>query len=947
MTSVFSVRRWSAVWLVTCIALLFATPAAAQEVPTQDEDQVQAPRPGVQVPRPPAPDTIPRPGVGVRDRLRPGTGAQDTAVANGERRSSYDPAQDTIFQALKRMEGFTAMEYQGDSATYHAETRVLRLFGDAEVTREGDRLTAKDTIVYREATQLVEAYGRPTISGQAEPIEGEVMFYHLATRRATVRGARTRIAEAGATWWVRGNVTAEGTDRLYASKSIFTTDDREEPAYYFEADDIKVIRDRILVGRPARLYFKNVPVFWLPFVVQDLTRGRRSGLLAPEFSINDVVRNRSSPAGAQGTGRQISNLGFYWAINDYMDAQVSGAWRSGDYTGLRGALRYRWTAQFLDGSLSYSQFWRDAGVRELIFYANNSWRPDERTNVSLNANFASSRFLREITTDYFRASQNITSNASFQRRFDWGMVTLDGNRTQSLLDDRVEMTLPRWSISPRPITLFQAATPDEANWYSNSTLTLSASGSRAQTRFGLDAPRTRRDEDRTTFRTSQGFTMGNLGLNSSFNLNRLAQPEVGPAEEFEALPRLDRDDGRWDASLSYRVALIGETSVSPTLAFSQDLRRDTLTAGSYMTSPTRMSLGASLNTSLYGFLPGVGAFSVIRHKITPAFSYSYVPEVNLTPEQERIFGPAGGRMQNNLSLLSLNQTFEARLREPTRTEPALPPGADTLTARGDTATAMGLPQAAQAAPPQAQKVTLLSLNTSGFNYDFAPDETGRPRGFTTRQVSNTISSDYLRGLQISMTHELFDASTVPIEQRGTELGRFSPRLSSVSTQFSLGQDTPFLRWLGMGRRTPGIAPQEPDSIPTAPTIPDPLDPTRRGAFTSNPQAVGRGPWRLDVGYNLSRPRTGGTAAQDLRLGMSFAPTANWAVNWYTNYSIEDSQFGGHQITLRRDLYRWEANFNFSRTVLGATSFDVLIRLKDLPDLKVDYREDNIGANRFR
>jgi hypothetical protein len=56
-------------------------------------------------------------------------------------------------------------------------------------------------------------------------------------------------------------------------------------------------------------------------------------------------------------------------------------------------------------------------------------------------------------------------------------------------------------------------------------------------------------------------------------------------------------------------------------------------------------------------------------------------------------------------------------------------------------------------------------------------------------------------------------------------------------------------------------------------------------------------------------------------------------------------FGTHQLTLTRDLYRWEANFNFTRTITGNTSFDVLVRLKDLPDIKVDYRDYNIGAGR--
>jgi hypothetical protein len=945
--------------LLASALFLTSAAAAAQVSPRPPTGGVNGqPQRAAQIPRTPA-----------------DTAARDTAREAARQAAAQAAASDSIFQQLLRREGYVPMEFSGDSATFRAGERVLRLFGPAEVSRQGDRLTAQDTIVYREQTRLVEAYGQPRITGQAEAIEGSIMFYDLATRRATVRGGRTQVAEAGASWFVRGDVTAEGSSHLFASRSIFTTDDREEPAYFFEADNIKVIRDRILVGRPARLYFRNVPVFWLPFVAQDLTKGRRSGLLTPEFSLNDIVRTNTGGASERGTGRQLSNLGFYWAISDYMDAQLSGAWRSGDYTGMRGAMRYRLNSQFLDGSLSYAQYWRGQGSRELQFFSSNSWRPDERTNMSLNANYASGQFLRDISTNYFQATQNITSNASLQRRFDWGTVTVDGNRTQSIANDRVEMTLPRWGISPRTITLFPAASPETARFYNNSSLTLSASGSRSSVSFGSGARRELRDETRDVVNLTQGFSMGNLGISSGFALNRQLQPEVAPVDNFPALPRLDRDQGSWNASMSYRIGLVGETSFSPTLSLSQDLRRGTfdafpgteaggtfpgmdqalraafgpatramdpatelLSSSRYVASPMRTSFGASVNTALFGFFPGFGPFTSIRHKLTPGFSYSYVPEVQQTEEQRRIFGQFGGSAQNNLSLLSLNQTFEAKLREPSRN--AATPG-DTLGA--DTAAADA---ASVQAPPEDRKVTILSLNTSGFNYDFERARRGES-GFTTRQVSNTVASDYLRGLQISMTHDLFDQSGIPFEQRITQSGRFAPQLSSLSTRFSLGEDSPFMRWLGFGGRAPDRSPQEAgDSIPTQPQQPSyPLDPTRRGAFTQNPQAVGRGPWRMDVGYTLYRPRDGGTTANDLQLGMSFAPTANWGVNWYTNYSIEDGSFGGHQITLRRDLYRWEANFNFSRTPFGNTSFDVLVRLKDLPDLKVDYREANIGANR--
>ena len=77
-----------------------------------------------------------------------------------------------------------------------------------------------------------------------------------------------------------------------------------------------------MVARPGVLYIADVPVFWLPFIFQDLRSGRRSGVLTPRFGVSDIVRNSPSYR------RQVEGLGYYWAISDYLDAQASFDWRS-------------------------------------------------------------------------------------------------------------------------------------------------------------------------------------------------------------------------------------------------------------------------------------------------------------------------------------------------------------------------------------------------------------------------------------------------------------------------------------------------------------------------------------------------------------------------------------------------------------------------------------------
>src|SRR5690606_41841017 len=88
----------------------------------------------------------------------------------------------------------------------------------------------------------------------------------------------------------------------------------------FGANAVKLGGGSVLAVRGGGRDVAEVSVFWLPVMVQSLGRGRRSGILFPEFGIADIARTRSS------YNRRISNVGVFWAINDYMGMRVAGAW---------------------------------------------------------------------------------------------------------------------------------------------------------------------------------------------------------------------------------------------------------------------------------------------------------------------------------------------------------------------------------------------------------------------------------------------------------------------------------------------------------------------------------------------------------------------------------------------------------------------------------------------
>src|SRR5205807_1168450 len=82
-----------------------------------------------------------------------------------------------------------------------------------------------------------------------------------------------------ARWWVRGDLAVDsGSTRLYGASSEITSDDNPVPDYHFSTGQMKWLNKNVMVARPAVLYIHDVPIMWLPFIFQDVRRGRRSGI---------------------------------------------------------------------------------------------------------------------------------------------------------------------------------------------------------------------------------------------------------------------------------------------------------------------------------------------------------------------------------------------------------------------------------------------------------------------------------------------------------------------------------------------------------------------------------------------------------------------------------------------------------------------------------------------
>ena len=883
------------------------------------------------------------------------------------------PGPDSVLNTLLSLPGYQASQYEGTGLEFGSGGEVV-LHGTSDARarffREGAermQLEADSSITMDDSTGLIWTEGPSVFTGrEGEPLNSTSMIYSLDSRRGTAYSARTRFAESGSPWIVSGDLPSVTPEIVHGAHVGFTTCDLEHPHYHFDTSEIKIVAGNVLVARSVKLYFADVPVFWFPFMFQSIERGRASGILTPRFSVNDIVRSSA------GYSRRISNLGFYWAINDYADASLAADWWADNYVGVTGTLNYSWLRQFLRGNVNFRNFWRDDGSTTLAFSTSHNWELDERTRFEIRSSYASSTdFVRQNSFDPREVTQSIDSQGGINRRFDWGNVSMSANRRQFLSDDRVSLTLPSANLSLSPITFFSAPS-SRASWYNNIIWTGSGNYTRS-IEDRLDQPpgdfkESLADKQNTRGGLSSSLSLGALSLSHSLSFNEavtrngleVLAPDAGlaAADRLETwvasvvAPRADSafsgrvdlssTDVTWSQTLSYQQRLIGTTTLTPNLSMSgRGIQTNKIPeAGSLVFAPTRLSFGAGLKTDLYGLWPGVGGFSAIRHKLSPGFDYSYAPAVTQTELQNAVFGRGEFRAKNEMRI-RLNQTFEAKreTEDSEEGEEEAPPDPS------------GEPRRRE----RAEIVQLLALQTSAVNYDFVrADSLGQfTDGFTTTTLSNSISSDFLRGLQISMEHLLFEEGG-----QGGEGRKFAPHLSGVDLSFSLNAASPPLRWLGglIGLGGGGEADAEPEpeeeelleeedpftassGLDESQVVPGFGDTSRDfGRQSAQGRSRGGGGWDASVSYSLQRPREADLARQMVQLNVRFEPTELWRASWRTSYDVELGSFSDHMITFTRQLHRWEANFDFRRTVTGNWAFRFEVALSDNRDLKFDYKQ---------
>lgn len=948
-------------------------------------------------------DTTPRVARDTTRRSLPDTTRRDsTARDTAARRPlvEWRLSTDSIAKALMQRQGYRITQYQGARVVFDAETKALRIEGSPAAVGREQTTVVGDTVLYDDSTHLVTALGdtvilRDTSQQQADILARGRVTYNTLLGRGTVTNVATSV-ESGERYYLSGREAAFVRDTSRAQRSayyirngIVTSCDDTVPDYYFKANEVKYVSKNLIVARPATLYVAGVPIFWLPFLFQDIRHGRRSGILPPRFGFSEFVRNSTAYR------RHVENLGYYANLGDYMDAQTWIDWRSGargttadpGFTRINGEFRYRWLDRFITGGISANHLSQRDGQRNtaVSWFHSQEFSATSRFNADINF-VTNTTVQRRTTFDPRAVLATIRSDARYSRKIGPFSMDLGGNREQYPGRREVLENYPNFNLTSPTLALARWLdwTPtfsytrsarkntDQVGTFSYRYFTNTA-GAPDSTRI----PGNTRNDQMTlgTPFVIHGFTLSinarYSNVESNFPLTRTFVSPTDTSQRFtRTFARSYTQSADWNASFSLPTLLSNSLRVQPGISFNNVLGGDyfvrtELSNGQWVGQSKRPTASLSISPALFGFFPGIGPLERIRHELQPTISYSYSPAGRVSDAYLRALNrnPAAfiGNLPSNSVSLRLSQTFEGKFRSDTGASAA------------------------------GRKVKLLAVDFSPITYDFERARVTRRTGLSTNTFNYTLTSDLLPGFSFRSEYSLFQGDML------SDTARFSPFRTGIGAQFTINGQSGIFAALNriFGRAVPRSAPemqelQQPSedkamtdrlaSMPVAGSyardrqyqIPETQSWQTAVTFTSQRQRapVGGRVINYDPGaycaqyqtnpvifdqcrqtallnpqttIPITDPIAGGVFVrtppiETLNAQTTFHITPKWSANWGTMYDLVRNQFASNQVTLQRELHDWRAMFSFSQSPNGNFYFSFFIANKAQPDLKFNYNK---------
>lgn len=788
-----------------------------------------------------------------------------------------------------------------DSLTFFLDNKDVFLYNKAKIDYDKMKLESGFmTVNFDTKTLFAEGVKDSTDTIVQAPIfkEGNAEYkskelkYNFDTKQGLISNVFTKESDG----YLHGEKVKKKDDRtMYISSGMFTTCDNEDhPHFGISFSKAKAITDDKIVTGPAWFSLMEIPLpVGIPFAYFPFTDGKKSGFLMPSYG------------NAANRGYYLRNIGWYFAINDYIDLALRGD----IYTNLSYALnisssyvkRYKYR-----GSIEFRYEDNHTGLKNTPSYSSSSdfkfrWTHSQEAKshpyrtFSANVNLVSSKFNQYTTnvSDYF--NNTTTSSIAFSTRFGsaWSF-TANLGESYNINSGAISLDLPSMTLSSIQFYPFRKKkSSGKRKWYED--ISFSYRANLINTIDTYDSLLTSSD----LIKNFRNGIMHSIPISSNVKI----------------LKHLN-----WTNSISYTERWY-TNSLSKTYNPETDLiDKDTIYG---FIANRNANFTSSINTRIYGmFTFKKGFIKAVRHVINPSISFNYTPDFSepslgfydfyTDKEGKRVYysktenGVFGSPPQGASGVISFSLGNNLEMKVPDK---------------NDTVEGM-------------RKIVLLEAFNISSGYDLARDSVNwQPLRLTAR---TTLFKKLLINFSAAYTPYVLDSNGVLTNQLLWDKER---RLfKKQNSQWTLNMSWNLNSKADLSQTTGDY--HSPTEMQYSPF--------------SNPNEILSEhvdfsiPWNLTLGVNYSRLssyivsiagyQTNQSATLTARGDLNL--TSKWKIGFSSGYDFINKDFTYTSIDFYRDLHCWEMRMNW--IPFGPRqgwNFSISVKAPMLQDLKYEKRND--------
>ncbi|MDR0790394.1 MAG: hypothetical protein LBO06_06330 [Bacteroidales bacterium] len=803
------------------------------------------------------------------------------------------------------------IDYQAsDSIAFDFDNKEVYIYNDGKVNFGSNQLDAGYVTINFDsknlfATTTKDSSGKeiqyPVFRDDGKDYQSHELTYNFDTKKGIIQGVFTKEGEG----FLHGERIKKVDDKvMFIKGGLFTTCDLpDHPHFAINFSKGKAVTGDKIVTGPAWFSIMDIPLpLGLPFGYFPFTDKQKSGLLIPTYGY------------AQNRGYYFRNLGWYFAINDYLDLAAQGD----IYTNLSYAINARsnYVKRYkYKGNVDFRFEENKSGIKNTANYGSQSnfkfnWshQQDAKSHpyrtFSANVNLVSQSYNQNTINTNDRFTNTTTSSIAFSTRFG-SKVSFTANLGESynVNTGSIALDLPSITLSTTQLYPFRTknSKSEKNHWYND--ISVSYRMNLINKIEGVDS-----------------ILFSNQTLNNPKNL--LPQMKNGIQHSIPLQSNIKfLKHFNWANSINYTERWYFSSLSRNYNAVSDTLITDT-SYGFVVNRDARFT--TSINTKVYGmFNFKKGYIVALRHVFDPSISFSLTPDFSASS-----FGFYKSYVDKNGNNIVYSKTENGIFGSP----PKAMSGVVNFALRNNLEMKV---KSKDDTITGTKKIVLLENLSLNSGYDLAADSCNwQPLSLNAR---TTIFKNLRVEFQASYTPYAMDTNDRLLNQFlwDKEGILFRRRNSTWSINFTYQFN---------GKKAEKEQ-QEPNKSLTNEMLYSPF---------ANPnimfgQVVDFDiPWSLSVSANISQISSfqakmldySTTNSATLNFTGDINVTPKWKVGIATGYDFINKDFTHTTIDIYRDLHCWEMRMNWTPFGLWrGWNFTIAVKASMLQDLKYEKRND--------